>query len=112
MQVERSGDDVQPHRGIGHVDHIVGIRADTTREKVGEIRLREALDQASQTSERLGEIATLRAIGVSRATIVRQVLAEGTALTTAGAALGIAARRAAARTAAANALGSGTPRPS
>jgi len=40
-------------------------------------------------SERLGEIATLRAIGVSRATVVRQVLAEGTALTVAGAALGI-----------------------
>jgi putative ABC transport system permease protein len=40
-------------------------------------------------NERLGEIATLRAIGVSRATIVRQVLAEGTALTAAGAALGI-----------------------
>ena len=32
-------------------------------------------------NERRGEIATLRAIGVSRATIVRQVLAEGTALT-------------------------------
>jgi putative ABC transport system permease protein len=41
-------------------------------------------------SERLGEIATLRAIGVSRSTVVRQVLAEGTALTLAGAALGIA----------------------
>ncbi|MEO6057727.1 MAG: FtsX-like permease family protein, partial [Gemmatimonadales bacterium] len=40
-------------------------------------------------NERLGEIATLRAIGVSRATIVGQVLAEGTALTLAGAALGI-----------------------
>jgi len=40
-------------------------------------------------SERLGEIATLRAIGVSRATVVRQVLAEGTALTVVGAALGI-----------------------
>jgi putative ABC transport system permease protein len=40
-------------------------------------------------NERLGEIATLRAIGVSRATIVEQVLAEGTALTIAGAALGI-----------------------
>ena len=40
-------------------------------------------------NERLGEIATLRAIGVSRATIVRQVLAEGTALTFAGATLGI-----------------------
>jgi putative ABC transport system permease protein len=40
-------------------------------------------------NERLGEIATLRAIGVSRATVVRQVLAEGSALTAAGAALGI-----------------------
>jgi putative ABC transport system permease protein len=40
-------------------------------------------------NERLGEIATLRAIGVSRATIVRQVLAEGAALTVTGAALGI-----------------------
>jgi putative ABC transport system permease protein len=40
-------------------------------------------------NERMGEIATLRAIGVSRATIVEQVLAEGTALTIAGAALGI-----------------------
>jgi putative ABC transport system permease protein len=40
-------------------------------------------------NERLGEIATLRAIGVSRATIVRQVLAEGTVLIVIGAALGI-----------------------
>lgn len=40
-------------------------------------------------NERLGEIATLRAIGVSRATIVRQVLAEGTVLIVLGAALGI-----------------------
>jgi putative ABC transport system permease protein len=40
-------------------------------------------------NERMGEIATLRAIGVSRATVVEQVLAEGTALTLAGAALGI-----------------------
>ncbi len=40
-------------------------------------------------SERLGEIATLRAIGVSRATVVRQVLAEGTTLTLAGATIGI-----------------------
>ncbi len=40
-------------------------------------------------TERLGEIATLRAIGVSRATVARQVLAEGMALTVAGAALGI-----------------------
>jgi len=41
-------------------------------------------------NERLGEIATLRAIGVSRATIVGQVLAEGTALTLVGALLGLA----------------------
>jgi putative ABC transport system permease protein len=40
-------------------------------------------------NERLGEIATVRAIGVSRATVVRQVLAEGTVLTMTGAALGI-----------------------
>jgi putative ABC transport system permease protein len=39
--------------------------------------------------ERLGEIATLRAIGVSRATVVKQVLAEGSALTVLGAALGM-----------------------
>jgi putative ABC transport system permease protein len=40
-------------------------------------------------NERLGEIATLRAIGVSRATIVRQVFAEGAVLTLLGATLGI-----------------------
>ena len=40
-------------------------------------------------NERLGEIATLRAIGVSRGTIVRQVLAEGAALTVLGAGAGI-----------------------
>jgi putative ABC transport system permease protein len=40
-------------------------------------------------NERLGEIATLRAIGVSRGTIVRQVLAEGLALTVLGAGAGI-----------------------
>jgi putative ABC transport system permease protein len=40
-------------------------------------------------NERLGEIATLRAIGVSRGTIVRQVLAEGTALTVLGAGIGL-----------------------
>ena len=48
-------------------------------------------------NERLGEIATLRAIGLSRATIVRQVLSEGTALTFAGATLGIALGLAGAR---------------
>jgi putative ABC transport system permease protein len=40
-------------------------------------------------NERLGEIATLRAIGVSRGSIVRQVLAEGIALTVLGAGGGI-----------------------
>lgn len=40
-------------------------------------------------NERLGEIATLRAIGVSRSTIVRQVLAEGVTLTVLGAGAGI-----------------------
>ena len=40
-------------------------------------------------NERLGEIATLRAIGVSRRSIVRQVMAEGVALTVVGAVLGI-----------------------
>jgi putative ABC transport system permease protein len=41
------------------------------------------------TNERLGEIATLRAIGLSRVTIVRQVFLEGTALTLVGGALGL-----------------------
>jgi putative ABC transport system permease protein len=40
-------------------------------------------------NERLGEIATLRAIGVSRATVVREVLIEGTALTLVGSGFGI-----------------------
>ncbi len=40
-------------------------------------------------NERLGEIATLRAIGIGRATIVRQVLAEGVALTVIGSGLGV-----------------------
>jgi putative ABC transport system permease protein len=40
-------------------------------------------------NERLGEIATLRAIGVSRRSIVRGVMLEGTALTLAGGALGV-----------------------
>ncbi len=40
-------------------------------------------------NERLGEIATLRAIGISRETVVRQVLIEGLSLTIAGSALGI-----------------------
>lgn len=41
-------------------------------------------------SERLGEIATLRAVGVQRGRVVRQVLAEGIALTLLGSALGVA----------------------
>jgi putative ABC transport system permease protein len=41
-------------------------------------------------NERLGEIATLRAIGLRRATVVQQVMLEGTALTLIGAAFGIA----------------------
>ena len=40
-------------------------------------------------NERLGEIATLRAVGVQRTRIVRQVLAEGLMLTLFGTALGI-----------------------
>jgi putative ABC transport system permease protein len=40
-------------------------------------------------NERLGEIATLRAIGVSRAGIVRRVLAEGALLNLAGNGLGL-----------------------
>jgi putative ABC transport system permease protein len=40
-------------------------------------------------NERLGEIATLRAIGISRSTVIRQVLVEGVALTAIGASLGI-----------------------
>ena len=41
-------------------------------------------------NERLGEIATLRAIGVSRATVVRGVMLEGAALTLLGGLLGVA----------------------
>jgi putative ABC transport system permease protein len=40
-------------------------------------------------NERLGEIATLRAIGVSRATVTREVLIEGMALTLVGSGFGI-----------------------
>jgi putative ABC transport system permease protein len=40
-------------------------------------------------NERLGEIATLRAIGVGRGTIVRGVMLEGAALTLIGGALGV-----------------------
>lgn len=48
-------------------------------------------------NERLGEIATLRAIGVSRSRIVRQMLGEGLALTGIGAAVGVALGLATAR---------------
>jgi putative ABC transport system permease protein len=41
-------------------------------------------------NERLGEIVTLRAIGVSRASVVKEVLVEGAALTVVGGALGLA----------------------
>ncbi|MFL5402301.1 MAG: ABC transporter permease [Gemmatimonadales bacterium] len=40
-------------------------------------------------NERLGEIATLRAIGIGRGTVVRQVLLEGTTLTLIGGFVGI-----------------------
>jgi putative ABC transport system permease protein len=40
-------------------------------------------------NERLGEIATLRAIGVSRATVIREVLIEGMVLTLVGSGFGI-----------------------
>ncbi len=40
-------------------------------------------------NERLGEIATLRAIGIARGTIVRGVMLEGALLTAIGAALGV-----------------------
>ena len=40
-------------------------------------------------NERRGEIATLRAIGIGRSTIVRQVLIEGAVLTSVGALLGV-----------------------
>jgi putative ABC transport system permease protein len=41
-------------------------------------------------NERIGEIAVMRAIGVSRAHVVRQIVVEGLALTVAGTALGLA----------------------
>lgn len=48
-------------------------------------------------NERLGEIATLRAIGVSRSRIIQQMLGEGLALTGIGAVLGVALGLATAR---------------
>ena len=48
-------------------------------------------------NERLGEIATLRAIGVQRSSIVRQIVLEGAALTGAGALAGTALGLATAR---------------
>jgi putative ABC transport system permease protein len=44
---------------------------------------------AITVNERLGEIATLRAIGIARTTIIRQVLLEGALLTGVGAGLGM-----------------------
>jgi putative ABC transport system permease protein len=40
-------------------------------------------------NERLGEIATLRAIGISRVTVLREILLEGAALTLAGSLVGL-----------------------
>jgi putative ABC transport system permease protein len=40
-------------------------------------------------NERLGEIVTLRAIGVARSTVVRQVLIEGAVLTIVGGVIGL-----------------------
>jgi putative ABC transport system permease protein len=48
-------------------------------------------------NERLGEIATLRAIGISRATVIREVLLEGLTLTLLGSLIGIALGLATAR---------------
>jgi putative ABC transport system permease protein len=45
---------------------------------------------AISVNERLGEIAALRALGIGRATIVRQVFAEGVLLTATGGAGGVA----------------------
>jgi putative ABC transport system permease protein len=44
---------------------------------------------AISVNERLGEIATLRAIGVSRQSVVAQVVVQGAALTTLGGSLGV-----------------------
>ena len=43
-----------------------------------------------RVNERLGEIATLRAIGISRATVVREIFLEGVALTVVGGLMGVA----------------------
>jgi putative ABC transport system permease protein len=40
-------------------------------------------------NERLGEIATLRALGISRRTVVREIMLEGAVLTTVGSIIGI-----------------------
>jgi putative ABC transport system permease protein len=40
-------------------------------------------------NERLGEIATLRAIGISRLTVIREILIEGAALTLVGTVVGL-----------------------
>jgi putative ABC transport system permease protein len=45
---------------------------------------------AISVNERIGDIAALRAIGVAQATILRQVLAEGTLLSIVGGAVGVA----------------------
>jgi putative ABC transport system permease protein len=50
-----------------------------------------------RVNERLGEIATLRAIGISRGTVVRDVLVQGAVLTGIGSVLGIALGLATAR---------------
>jgi putative ABC transport system permease protein len=41
-------------------------------------------------NERLGEIATLRALGISRRSVVREIMVEGAVLTAVGSAIGIA----------------------
>jgi putative ABC transport system permease protein len=41
-------------------------------------------------NERLGEIATLRALGISRRSVVREIMVEGAVLTAVGSVIGIA----------------------
>jgi putative ABC transport system permease protein len=48
-------------------------------------------------NERLGEIATLRALGISRRTVVREIMLEGAVLTAVGSVIGIALGLATAR---------------